>query len=252
MSTPVISPRSVFWSLAVILLGVVLAGAWVLGRPLLSGPIQSSPLPLEIEPLEASAARLSPPVVQVSTANPDHYRLFAVRPAGDQSSAIVAIGDGAQLVVSMGGRLSDGTYLTGVADDHIMLSTHAGVRRVTFRTEPPPPAAITAAGSNTPAATVRSRNGSEGPRASGDAAPFTSALRRNRGGEPGYVWRPGARLEALARAGLRPGDTLISMNDLELHDDARLQEMADELAMGRSVTIAFRREGRLRQATVTP
>ena len=98
-----------------------------------------------------------------------------------------------------------------------------------------------------------SGSGADGPRASGVVAPYASALRstRTREGKPGFVWRPGARLDSLAQAGLKPGDVIVGLNGMEFHDVERVQELADELAMGRTVALTYMRDGRRQETTVS-
>ncbi|WP_122464589.1 PDZ domain-containing protein [Brevundimonas lutea] len=247
--------RAVEWGLGGALTAVGGACLIVATHP----PAPLSPAPVvdqdpSVESLAvANTAFAESPDVGVSSA-PTQYRLFGVRQAGPASSAILAMEDGRQHAVRIDALLPDGAILSSVASDHVILTLGERRVRVEFTTEPPQTGSPDVSAGDAPSWLTdvgASRSRLDGPRGAGDATSFTSALRPvRRGQERGFVWRPGARVDVLAKAGLRPGDTLVGLNGMEFHDPERLQELADELAMGRAVSLTYVRGGQRHEATV--
>ena len=61
-----------------------------------------------------------------------------------------------------------------------------------------------------------------------------------------------AGLPALARAGLKPGDVLLSANGAELISEEKIMELPQELAANGRLQIVYRRGNAQREAVVTP
>lgn len=70
------------------------------------------------------------------------------------------------------------------------------------------------------------------------------APRRAGGRVTGFVLRPEADLPLLRRAGLRPGDVLVSVNGQSFDSEERLNELASEIAGSFTAEFEFERGGR--------
>jgi|GEM_PF-3290129 len=66
----------------------------------------------------------------------------------------------------------------------------------------------------------------------------------------GYRIAPGADLPTLARAGLRPGDVLLSVNGTAIADEERLLELPAEMAAASAIEIEYERDGVRARATI--
>lgn len=174
----------------------------------------------------------------------DAYGLYGTRSVGGRASAIIAGADGVQRPVMVGEAVDGGLRLEAVADDHVILVSGGGRRRLDFRTGPAAPAAF--GGGASPTRLVGASGGEGGP------ADYVSGLRPHKpqGRITGYVWRAGVQLDVLGAAGLHPGDVIVKLNGLEFTDSERVQELADEVALGRAVRIEYVRAGQQRIAVI--
>ncbi len=87
----------------------------------------------------------------------------------------------------------------------------------------------------------------------GDPTPWQLALSPVKQGGRIAGWRLDtlASLPALARAGLRPGDVLVSANGSELISEEKIMELPQELATNGRLQIGYRRGNQLREAVVS-
>jgi type II secretory pathway component PulC len=88
----------------------------------------------------------------------------------------------------------------------------------------------------------------------GDPTPWRLALSplREKGRLVGWRLSSLAGLPALARAGLKPGDVLLSANGAELISEEKVMELPQELAANGRLQVAYRRGNAQREAVVTP
>ena len=97
------------------------------------------------------------------------------------------------------------------------------------------------------------------PVATGAAAQREETLRYRLGLAPrmaggrvtGYTVRANVEMPALARAGIRPGDVIVSVNGSSF-DEERLQELAWNIANSSQTRFEVERGGRRLQLTVQP
>lgn len=181
------------------------------------------------------------------------YRLFGVRVDGDRSSAILGH-DGQQRAYIVGDRIASGLILDAVFADHAVL--RAGGRR--HRVDLPDGSQLSASQAGPPVAGTLpvGQPAKQGPVAAvAEVDPqqllASAGLRaRSDGGEvTGYTLVPRGNEALLRKAGLQPGDVLLSVNGQPL-DPERLGELKEELEGRSQATITFQRDGRTRSVTL--
>ncbi len=152
------------------------------------------------------------------------------------SGAIIGFADGSQRLVRTGREALPGLTLARIEQDHAVLASAAGELRLGFdgvaQAQAGPRAAAPAASSAEAAQrdeTLRYRVGLEPRRAGGRVTGFTV--------------RRGADLPALRRAGIQPGDTILSVNGSVL-DEERMQELAWTIANSSRTEFEVERGGR--------
>jgi general secretion pathway protein C len=212
-----------------ILLGVQAARLlWAAVAPL--GPV-GAPAPTAAAPSAADFAILDrfDPFHRAAAAAPaadaaaaGGLRLFGVR-VGPQSSAIIARPDGRQVSVVVGEEVAPGVSLHAVAHDHVELSVQGRRTTLAFAPSggaaayaPPPPPMIAPAAANLGALL------STGTAGAAD----------------------------LARAGLQPGDTVMSVNGQSVSDPQSVEALGRDLAAGREAVVQYQRDGQVRTATL--
>jgi len=178
------------------------------------------------QPVVATA----PVMAVAATADLSQLRLFGVLGSG----AVIGMADGTQRFVPLGRDVLPGVSLRRVELHHAVLATASGEVRLGFdgiaqaqaQAAPAPVAAAAAAQRED---TLRYRLG--------------LAPRQVGGRVSGYVMRPGASLPALERAGIRPGDLILSVNGSEL-DAERLEELSWQIANSTRIEFEVERGGR--------
>lgn len=213
-----------------VLLALVLA--WQLGGGG-SEKESVSPVPPPQPSPAAAAPPMSPPAPAIPAASPEGLRLFGVTGSG----AIIGTGDGRQRLVRLQSDARPGLRLERIAVDHVVLWSTTGEFRLDFT-------GVSAAESRPAAGAAPS-----GP--PGEAAVRADVLRYQLAFEPrraangrtnSHILRPGQNLPALERAGLRPGDVVLRVNDSEF-DSERLMDLAWTIANADQVSFDIERNG---------
>ena len=204
-------------------------------------PIASPPPPA---PLAApQTAALHEPTAALSGAT-----LAGVMSGGPGGgSAIIAYAGGSQRLVSVGRDVLPGVTLREVRHDRVMLSGPSGPIELTFgrsigaaQTAAAPTAGLPAA--DDPVRTTDS-----------SARTLVRALQPQRvaGRVVGYRVRSPAEIPLLQRAGLQPGDVLVSVNGNAIDGQERLTGIPAEIAGASAVEVEFDRGGRRMRSRVT-
>lgn len=205
--------------------GLALAGLlswwWVGGTP----PEAVSVPKAEVEPLQQAE---SPPPEQVPDVSGLVLRGVLLRPGA--AAAIIAEADGRQRLVRMGALVAPGVRLAEVTPRSVVLDT-GGVRQ-----------------------DLLLDLGVAAPEAAGDAVRGRAALLgsandwrlavravREDGRISGWEVRDSAVVPLLGEAGLRPGDVLLAVNDIELFSEEKLMDVPAELAGAAEARLDFRR-----------
>ncbi len=185
------------------------------------------------EPAPAPAAPARP---LVST---DGLVLYGVSGASGSAAAIIGSRLGGQRVVALGQDYRPGLRLAELGLDYAVLANGAqGVRLELNRFGAGGAARATAA---LPAEEEQKI----------EAAVLRSILRpvRANGRIGGYALRPGESLPQLIRAGLRPGDVIVSVNGSQL-DEERMAELAWQMGNATKTEFVFMRNGKKMNAAL--
>ena len=175
-----------------------------------------------------------PPPVAAAVSAPSDLALAGLRAGPDGGMAIVVAG-GKQYLLRPGRALPGGMKLLRVEPGRAILTGPSSEMVLAFAD-----AAPAMAGLATPPG--------------GDPTPLRLALSplREQGRLVGWRLNSLAGLPALARAGLKPGDVLLSANGAELISEEKVMELPQELAANGRLQIVYRRGNTQREAVVTP
>ena len=176
-------------------------------------------------------------------------RLFGVR-ADDAGggSAIIGLADGRQLSVGVGEEVEPGLVLKSVDADHVVLARGASLSRLMFTelpmgaaTPPAPPAEEQVV---TPQGTTAQGGASDQVVDPARLMAQAGLRPRMQGlGVNGFTVSGTGDGTALAAAGLRSGDVILSVNGQALDNPARIAGLRDQLSNGASAEIRFERNG---------
>ena len=202
---------------------------WVLR----GGGDETAPAPLPPPP-QAPVTAASPPPPAAAVSAPPDLALAGLRAGPDGGMAIVVAG-GKQYLLRPGRALPGGIKLLRVDPGRAILAGPSGEMVLAFAD-----AAPAMAGPSAPPG--------------GDPTPWRLALSplREQGRLVGWRLNSLAGLPALARAGLKPGDVLLSANGAELISEEKVMELPQELAANGRLQIVYRRGNTQREAVVTP
>lgn len=228
--------------------------AWLLLPPEGLGTLPAAAGPELALPRLAIDAFHPAPAAAVA-ADTSGLRLFAVRPAPAGGSAIVATAEGSQRAITVGEAIAPGVVLAEVHADHVVLDSggrRSGLRFASAGNPAPmrtSPVAAATASAPVPATT---------PPAAADAPAVDPAqLLAQMGLRPeqtdgrvtGYTVIPRGDAAVLRQAGLQAGDVLLSVNN-EALDPERHAALGEILGRAASITLTYRRDGRIHTATL--
>ncbi|WP_313670336.1 hypothetical protein [Sandarakinorhabdus sp.] len=218
------------WALAI---GGGLALSAGLVWALRGGGDDTAPSPAPPPP-PAPIAAAPPPPVAAAVSAPTDLALAGLRAGPDGGMAIVVAG-GKQYLLRPGRALPGGVKLLRVEPGRAILAGPSGEMVLAFADAAPAMA---------------------GPAAppGGDPTPWRLALSplREQGRMVGWRLDSVAGLPALGRAGLKPGDVLLSANGAELISEEKIMELPQELAANGRLQIVYQRGNARREAVVNP
>jgi hypothetical protein len=190
--------------------------------------------PASLPPPPPPVIASPPPPVAAAVSAPSDLALAGLRAGPDGGMAIV-VARGKQYLLRPGRALPGGIKLLRVEPGRAILAGPSGEMVLAFADAVP-----AMAGLATPPG--------------GDPTPWRLALSplREQGRLVGWRLNSLAGLPALARAGLKPGDVLLSANGAELISEEKVMELPQELAANGRLQIVYRRGNAQREAVVTP
>lgn len=214
------------------------------------------PAPPPLPPVvQAPPPPAPPPVPTLTPADVAQVRVYGTL----GNAAIVSIGSEAQQRVSIGRQLLPGIVLESTAPGHIIVArgdTRLKVPLLTFDGTAPAATLVTTdtkakAGPVAKAPTL-SRAAFSGDNRRRQTLAFQLGLVREQHGETmlGFRVRKISTMPFFARAGLKDGDIVSTINGGGLHDEEKVMELADELAQSKRVVIGYMRDGEAREAVV--
>ena len=190
--------------------------------------------PASLPPPPPPVIASPPPPVAAAVSAPSDLALAGLRAGPDGGMAIV-VARGKQYLLRPGRALPGGIKLLRVEPGRAILAGPSGEMVLAFAD-----AAPAMAGPATPPG--------------GDPTPWQLALSplREQGRLVGWRLNSLAGLPALAGAGLKPGDVLLSANGAELISEEKIMELPPLLADNGRLQIVYRRGNTQREAVVTP
>ncbi len=184
------------------------------------------------------AAPPAPAGVAAPTASLSGVMLRGVLGGGPRGgTAIIAFPDGSQRSVPVGREFLPGVTLKKVALRHVIVKTRSGESRLEFDK---------AAREIAPAAVATAATGGTDPDRRRETLEFRTGLMplKEEGRIKGFAIRPGANPAIFQRAGLKPGDVVVSVNGQAFRSEEKVLELSAELASARTIEIGFIRDGR--------
>jgi len=219
-----------------------------------TAPPPSAPPPMPVV-AQTPPPTTPPPAPTLTPADVAEVRVYGTL----GSAAIVSVGSEAQQRVSIGRQLLPGIVLESTAPGHVIVArggTRLKLPLLTFDGTAPAAIAVAAdtkmASGSTAEAPTQSRAAFGGDNRRRQTLAFQLGLVREQQGEKmlGFRVRKVSTMPFFARAGLRDGDIVSTINGGGLHDEEKVMELADELAQSKRVVIGYMRDGQPREATV--
>ena len=210
-------------------LAAAAGAAWLASSPAATVP-PGAPRPV---PAPAAAAALPAPIDGSALG----LILYGVSGGGTEPAAIIGSDSGGQRLVRAGKDFRPGLRLIEVGTDHAILMAGGRAARLELRRFGDPYAKA-----------VPGRSDAE--RAQGiESAVLRQILKPvvSNGRIGGYALRGGESLPQLEKAGLRPGDVILSVNGSQL-DEERMGELAWEMRNASKIEFVFMRDGRKMRA----
>lgn len=215
--------------------GLVIAALLVY---LLFGRGEPAPPPTPVPPTQAVTAAPPAPVPQAPPVAPpadaSQLRLFGVMGRG----AVIGLADGSQRYVPLGREVLPGLILKRLEVHHAVLDSGGSEIRLGFDGVADAQAVVAPPGQAAQAPAVEAALRQETQR-------YRLGLiaRRQNGRVTGFAVRPGADLPVLARAGIQPGDVIVSVNGSTLNEEQML-ELAWTMANSNRTEFEVERGGR--------
>lgn len=211
-------------------LALVFMLAWLLLRPAGIGALpEPPPVPAPAPP----AVRPEPAPPQPPPPSAAGVRLYGLLGRG----AIIGLPDGRQRLVAIGREVVPGLRVARIEQHSVILASAGGELRLGFDGAAPNPPQAGAA-RDTAAASAEEALRDETLRYRLGLAPRRAGTRT-----AGFVVRPGVSMPALDRAGLLPGDVILSVNGSRF-DEERMLELAWEIANTPRTEFIVERGGR--------
>ncbi|HST35908.1 MAG TPA: PDZ domain-containing protein [Allosphingosinicella sp.] len=203
---------------------------------------RGEPAPPPVQAPATQAVTSTAPPVPVPQAPPvpppadaSQLRLYGVMGGG----AVIGLADGSQRYVPLGREVLPGLTLKRLEVHHAVLDSGGTEIRLGFdgiaeaqATAAPPPGQAAQA----PAGEASLRQETQRYR-------LGLVARRQNGRVTGFIVRPGAELPTLARAGIQPGDVILSVNGSTLNEEQML-ELAWTIANSNRTEFEVERGGR--------
>ncbi|MDP3490377.1 MAG: type II secretion system protein N [Phenylobacterium sp.] len=220
---------------------------WIVAAPA-AGPIGVAPLAAVGPAAQTGVLARFDPFFRLAGSEPaageaqaNDLQLFGIRSGGASASAILGPPGGAQTLYRIGEQGPGGVTLIEVALDHVVIRQGAARRRIGF----PVPG-----GGSSWTAPPTAAPGAAAAETSSDVtgAQLMAALaltpRLQEGRAAGYTVMPrgGQGAEILARAGLQPGDVLLTLDGSALNRE-RMSELPQILAAATHVDLTYERGG---------
>ncbi|HTU09919.1 MAG TPA: PDZ domain-containing protein [Allosphingosinicella sp.] len=196
-------------------------------------PVPAAPPPA---PVAAAPAQPVTPVGDIS-----QLRLYGLLASG----AVISTASGGQRLVPVGREALPGLTLARIEQNHAVFRGPAGEVRLGFD------GVAQAAPGAAPGAPAAGTGGDPAQREETLRYRLGLAPRMANGRVNGYTVRPNVEMPALARAGIRPGDVIVSVNGGNL-DEERLQELAWSIANSSQTQFEVERGGRRIQLSLQP
>jgi general secretion pathway protein C len=215
----------------IVLVSLLLRGGGGGAPTPLEGPVTptASPAPVAAPlPVAAAPAPVAPP------ADLTQLRLHGLLASG----AVISAGNGGQRLVPVGREAVPGLTLVRIEQNHAVFQSAGGEVRLGF--DGIAQAVDVAGGAGSAPAPVAT--GAAGQREETLRYRLGLAPRMAGGRVTGYTVRSNVEMPALARAGIRPGDVIVSVNG-GAFDEERLQELAWTIANSGATRFEVERGG---------
>jgi hypothetical protein len=211
--------------------------AWLSAPPAAQQPRRA---PIATVPAALPAAvQPTQPAPAPALASTDGLILYGISGASRSAAAIIGSRLGGQRVVAVGQDYRPGLKLAEVGVDYAVLSSGAHAVRLE----------LSRFGAGGAAKATASLSAEQEQKI--EAAVLRSILKPVRTNDRigGYALKPGESLPQLIRAGLRPGDVIVSVNGSQL-DEERMAELAWQMGNTTKTEFVFVRNGKRLRATI--
>lgn len=205
-----------------------------------ASPAPQDPAPVQLSPPPPSAdLSFQAPAPPAPTVSADGLVLYGVSGAGGKGAAVVGSRLGGQRVVPVGSDYRPGLRLAEVGVDYAVLQSGAQAVRLDL--------SRFAAGGSAKVTAALPAEQEQKIEATVLRNILKPVMANNRIG--GYALKGGESLPQLLRAGLQPGDVIVSVNGSQL-DEERMSELAWQMGNASKTEFVFMRNGKKMRASV--